>query len=399
MVGRVLLANEAGTGRGHLTTLKVFAQALGPGAIYDGALCRLDHADDLAPLCELVFQGAALSYQPSAMAARQGRPISNWAEFLACIGFADEQFLVRQIDWWMRTIQARCSGLVVAEFAPCAMLAAQVLGVPVISIGQGHSTPPSGMPHYPVPVLGRSALVHDEANLVDIVNRAGARFGLPPLRYFSDVYRCDAQLPRTIPQLDPYAAERTDPTYLPPLGLDCPDPVGDGREIFVYFSTREGNDPAIVEAIASVSLPMRVVMPLIKPDLAARLEASGVAVERSPLRHDVIAQRSRMIVHAGQHGATCLGLGLGLPQVALPCQSEQSANARCIEAMGAGLCFEQPRTDPAAIAAAIEEVYADRAMAGRARDLARTLRPSLLGDTPALVRATVDAVLASRVPA
>lgn len=391
MPGRILLANEAGTGRGHLTTLKVFAEALGPGYEYDAALCRLHHAADIAPLCDLVFQGAALGYQPAAMAARGGRPIGNWAEFLAAIGFADEAFLTRQIDWWMRTIQARCSGLVVAEFAPCAMLAARALGVPVISIGQGHSTPPAGMAQFPRPEDGRT-LIHDEAELVDIANRAGERFGLAPLQHFSDVYRCDAQLPRTIAALDPYAPWRSAPTYLPPLGLDCPE-AGTGDEIFVYFSTDEGDEPIILEAIASVDLPMRLVMPGIDSAFASRLTARGVAVERSPLSHQVIAERSRMTVHAGQHGATCLGLALGLPQIALPCQSEQAANAVRVEAMGSLVRFAQPRNDAAAIAAAISRVYADSSMAHRARELAQSLRPALVGDTPSLVRATVQRVL------
>ena len=397
MPGRILLANEAGTGRGHLTTLKVFAGALGPDYSYDAALCGLDHAADIAPLCDLVFQAATLGYQPAAMAARRGVPIGNWAEFLAAIGFADEEFLTRQIDWWMRTIQARCSGLVVAEFAPCAMLAARALGVPVISIGQGHSTPPAGMAQFPPPAGGR-APVHAEAHLDDIANRAGARFGLPALQYFSDVYRCDAQLLRTIPALDPYAPWRGAATYLPPLGLDCPA-AGAGEGIFVYISTAEGAEPAILDAIASIDLPMRVVMPHAEPDQGSRLAARGVAVEREPLSHRAIAERSRMMVHAGQHGVTCLGLALGLPQVALPNHSEQVANAIRVEAMGSLLRLDRPRCDGAAIAAAIRRVYADTGMARRARELAQALRPDLVGDTTALVGAAVRHVLGRAVAA
>lgn len=398
MPGRILLANEAGTGRGHITTLKVFAQALGPGFIYDAALCRLHHAADLAPFCDMVFQGAGLGYQPDVMGARNGLRIGNWAEFLGAIGFASEDFLVRQIDWWINTIRARCSGLVVAEFAPCAMLAAHALGVPVISIGQGHSTPPAGMAQFPLPPSGAAGLFHDEAELLETVNRAGARFGVPPLQYFSDVYRCQAQLPRTIPQLDPYADIRVNPTYLPPLGPDSPA-VAQGEEVFVYFSTTEGEDPVITEAIANVRLPMRVVMPEITDDYAARLEAGGGIVERQPLPHGMIAARSRMIVHAGQHGATAMGLGMGLPQVAFPCQSEQEANASCMVAMGVGAQFAQPRNDAAAITEIIERIYADAAMRTRARDLAGALRLVLVGDTQARVRGVVEAVMRSMVVA
>ena len=61
--------------------------------------------------------------------------------------------------------------------------------------------------------------------------------------------------------------------------------------------------------------------------------------------------------------------------------------------MGSLVRFGQPRTDAAAIAAAIQRVYADTCMAQRARDLAQSLRPALVGDTPALVRTTVRRVL------
>lgn len=390
---RILLANEAGTGRGHITTLKVFAQALGPDFVYDAALCRLHHAADIAPLCELVFQGAALRYDADTMALRAGTPFGNWAEFLASIGFANQAFLTRQIDWWIRTIKARCSDLVVAEFAPCAMLAARALGVPVISIGQGHSAPPSGMAHFPLPATGTAGLVHAEADLVGLVNRAAQPFGLQPLQHFSDIYRCDAQFVRTIPALDPYAAWRSAPIYLAPLGLDCPNPGSGGDEIFVYFSTSEGSDPVIADAIAAVDLPMRVVMPAAEPALVSRLQARGVAVELAPLPHALIAARSRMLVHAGQHGATSLGLALGLPQVALPRQSEQLANARCVEAMGTLASFPQPRRDSAAIAAAVARVYADADMARRAVALAHDLRGDLVGDTAARIRSVVAPLL------
>ena len=95
-----------------------------------------------------------------------------------------------------------------------------------------------------------------------------------PLEHFSDVYRCDAQLPRTIAALDPYAPWRNAPTYLPPLGLDAPLEA-EGDEVFVYFSTKEGDDPAIIEAIASVDLPMRVVMSKIVPEFAAHWKAAA----------------------------------------------------------------------------------------------------------------------------
>ena len=77
---------------------------------------------------------------------------------------------------------------------------------------------------------------------------------------------------------------------------------------------------------------------------------------------------------------TYLGLTLGMPQVALPGQSEQSENARRVAAMGVAIDFSN-RARPRNIADAITQVYADAAMAQRARDVAKALRPDLVGDT------------------
>ena len=105
-----------------MTTLKVFAEALGPLFTYDAALTRLVHASDLAPLYDQVFLGDHCG-RPDLMAACGGRPIGNWAEWLAVLGFAS-RFPDHQIDWSMRTILARCAAWS-SPITPCAMLSAR----------------------------------------------------------------------------------------------------------------------------------------------------------------------------------------------------------------------------------------------------------------------------------
>ncbi|MET0360442.1 MAG: hypothetical protein ABW048_01695, partial [Sphingobium sp.] len=66
---RILLAWESGAGRGHIVTLRTVAEALGPAFAYDAALCVIDHAGELAPLCEMVFPGARLFVNPAVRGA------------------------------------------------------------------------------------------------------------------------------------------------------------------------------------------------------------------------------------------------------------------------------------------------------------------------------------------
>ena len=70
------------------------------------------------------------------------------------------------------------------------------------------------------------------------------------------------------------------------------------------------------------------------------------------------------------------------------------ANRECAQDRNHGRRTELPPTasNAAAIADAIHATYADATMAQRARALAATLRPVLVGDTGAILRATVDGI-------
>lgn len=384
--GRVLLAWEGGAGRGHIVTLKTIAEALGPGFVYDAALCRMDYAAEIAPLCELVFPSAWLGFNPARRRAAGNPGTATWADFLGDLGFGDQTRLIKQIDWWLTTIAARQSSLMVGDFSPIAMLAARVAGIPMVAVGTGYSTPPPGMDAFPTLLAEHHTRIYPEAELLDAVNGALRHFGLPPLARFSDIYRGAVSMPRTIARLDPYTAWRTEP-LLPPLNEALPRGHEGGDEIFVYFSTDERNDSALMEALTGLGMPVRLYMPAIPDDLAARLGAAGVLIERQPVPLERIAQRSRIMLHAGQHGSLCMALGLGLPQVAFPQHLEHLYHARRAAEFGTVTIFERHQRDVAAIRDTIRQAHADAGLLKRARALSDDLYPDLFGDIGALVRA------------
>lgn len=384
--GRVLLAWEGGAGRGHIVTLKTIAEALGDGFVYDAALCRMDYAAEIAPLCELVFPGAWLGFNATRRQASGNPNTATWAEFLGDLGFADSAILIRQIQWWLTTIQARQSSLMVGDFSPIAMLAARVAGIPMVAVGTGYSTPPSGMDSFPILLDEHTTCIYGEPELVAAVNGALLHFDLPPIQCFSDIYRGAVSMPRTIAALDPYGPWRSEP-LLPPLNEALPRSLGRGDEVFIYFSTDERSDPALLEAITGLGVPTRLYMPGITDELAARLAASGMFIERSPVPLDLIAQRTRLMLHAGQHGSLCMALGLGLPQVAFPQHLEHLYHARRAAQFGTVTVFQRHQRDVAAIRAAILGAHADPDLPARARALSDRLYPSLFGDIAGLVRA------------
>jgi UDP:flavonoid glycosyltransferase YjiC (YdhE family) len=383
--GRVLLAWEGGAGRGHIVTLKTIAEALGDGFVYDAALCRMDHAAEIEPLCERVFPSAYLGFDDRRRRAAGNPGTASWADFLGDLGFADHNRLIRQIEWWLKTIEARQSSLMVGDFSPIAMLAARVAGIPVAAVGTGYSTPPPGMAEFPILLAEHQTRIYPESELVEAVNTALRHFGQPQIVQFSDIYRGVTAMPRTIAALDPYTPWRQQP-LLPPLNEALPRGGPAGDEIFIYFSTRERDDPVLMEAIGGLGLPTRLYMPAIANDLAERLTASGVNVERSPVPIEAIAARSRLMLHAGQHGSLCMALGLGLPQIAFPQHLEHLYHARRAAELGTVSIVQRHERDMDAIRRTIRDMHADDGRLVRARALADDLYPSLFGNIAKLVQ-------------
>ncbi|GLK77124.1 hypothetical protein GCM10008171_23780 [Methylopila jiangsuensis] len=386
---RALLAWEGGAGRGHLLHLRAVAEALGGRFAFDAALCRMEHAAEIAPVCDVVVQGAALYDREPRRRGPGAVGAATWGEFMGDMGFGDAEVLRVQIGWWIEAMKARRAELVVADFAPCAQLAARALGLPVIVTGVGYAVPPPDLDAFPVFLTDRTARLHDEAAMVAAVNAAGAAFGLAPIDRLAAVYRADVALARTLPMLDPYDGLRAEPP-LPPLA-DVPDApsAGEGDEVFAYFSTTERNDPALMEAICDLGAPVRLFLPGADDALAAQLEARGVLVERAPVPVDLIARRSRLALHAGQHGALCMALACGLPQAAAPQHLEQLYHARRAQEAGVLTLLPRGERDPAALRAILRAALADEDAAKRARALAHELRP-LFGDARAAIRSRLS---------
>lgn len=389
---RALLAWEGGAGRGHVVTLKTVAEALDDRFVFDAALCRMEHAAELEPVCELVFPGGALRPRDAHRRGPGAIHTATWGEFLGDLGFRDEAFLTRQIAWWQEVIRCRRIALVVGDFAPCALMAARSLGVPAVAIGVGYSCPPPDMAEFPIFMPEHAERLYDERDIVAIVNRAAMPLGVPEIDRLPAVYASDDQLARTLPMLDPYDGLRTRPLLPPVADLPTAPSDGSGEEIFVYFSTTERDNPALMEALEDLGAPTRAFIPGLDAAGAARLAACGVVVEAAPVPVDLIARRTRLLLSAGQHGILCLGLGAGLPQVATPQHLEQGYHARRAAEAGVMRVVSRDERSAEAVRAAVRRAYAQPPAAARARALAAELRPRLARDPRVDIRARTLAV-------
>ncbi len=374
------MANSCGVGRGHVVNLRVAAQALGPGFVFDAALARRRHEDELTgPLGARVISAPVLAFGKHSEATPAHGSSATWGQYMADIGLCMPELLRSHLRWWRERIIESNASVLIAEVAPLALLAAQGLRaegwqIETILAGTGYSTPPADLASYPLLLHDVTRLGHDEAQILVKKSDVRADEGREPLPTYPAILRCDVPFTTSIPLFDPYDAERGAWPSLPPLD-DLPPLASDGgNEVFVYVSTATGRNPVVLGLLADLPLPRRGYIPGLTADEAKMLTASGMILHDRPLSLGDIGARTRLFVNLGQHGTLIMGALMGLPQVALTQHLEHLFHARKLEEHGACVIRRPYQLKLESARAAVLAAYYDAKLAANARALADRLR-------------------------
>jgi hypothetical protein len=393
-----LLANEAGGGRGHVTHLAAAARALGPGVRCIAALARDTYAAELAGLCDPVLTAPLLARPKGVDGPVPGfRGSADLGDILAAIGLADPAKVRRGLAFWRETIVRHDISLLIADFAPLALWAAKGLrdegwAIRCVAFGVGYTVPPIGLETFPPYLPGITRRLHAEPETLAVLNKIGAGMGLDPLPRLAALYDVDLSLATGFAAFDPFADHRPPQGRIPPLVPKSAALAGEGDEIFVYFSTAELRDEALVQALTALPMPRRGYLPSASPEVKTRLQASGMELLDQPASADAIAARSRLILHAAPQGTVSLALLAGLPQFAVPQHLEQLFNAKRAESLEV-LAYAMPGSPD--LADRIAVAYADRAMADRAKAVAQDLRRDHPSDALAILSRRLEPEVAA----
>ena len=396
MAVRALLANEAGGGRGHVTTLAAVGRALGAEVETVGALGRLTYSAELHGICRSVVKSPLLTRPPSQPQAFALRGSATFGDTLAEIGLDDPDLVRRGLDFWRGVIVDEDISLIVADLAPLALHAARGLrdegwAIRIVTIGTGYYAPPATLETFPLFLPDHDRITRSEAHTLAVINAVASETGISALPSLPALYRADLALATTFAFLDPYAGTRPDHARIAPLVPSSRTLAGAGDEVFVYFSTGELRDEALVRALERLPLPRRGFLPSAPPEVKALLQSSGVILLDRPATADEIAARSRLIIHAAPHGTVCLAALAGLPQFGVPQHMEQLYNARACETLGI-LTHGLPGS--ADLGERIAAAYADRKMAAKARAVALDLRRDHPADPIAALSQRLAPILA-----
>ncbi len=259
------------------------------------------------------------------------------------MGFGNEKILAPMFAAWTEIIDKYKPDLLIADYAPFALLASHGLGFRRVNIGLPFYCPPDVFPlprwGNPEQMKDATHLLETERQITDQVNRLLAQHNRPQLKQMASLFnQVDGIFLATYPELDPYGARsgiRYWGHWNVSTGLDVKWPEGRGAKIFAYLKPFPGLEE-LLRQFKESDCPTIAVSHQISPELQERYKAPTMLFENRPLNMSAIAAGCDLaIFHAG-HGTIASMLLAGKPCLLFPKYIEQSLNAQAVLKLGAG---------------------------------------------------------------
>ena len=328
----------------------------------------------------------------------------SWADLLLGGGYDDADELHGLVAGWIEVLDASRAELVVADYAPTALLAARVLGLKRVDYGNGFSIPPRMAPipaFRPDVRVDAGQLEAREARALGNVNAVLSRYGVAPLEALHQQLEVETSFLCTFPELDHYGQRpRTEfwgPRYSIDAGEDVRWPYGEGPRVLVYLRASDPRVVPVIDALIAHRCRVAAYLPGLEEARRLRLQAAQRRVSARPIRLAPLLAECDLFVN---HGGNVAGAALmhGVPQLVLPAQYEQLVTAARIEQAGAGIAVA--RIDaPNQVTSAFERALRERA---RLREGAQAFRRRYPAFSPAeqerRIVARIEQILAGASP-
>lgn len=335
-MSNLLVAWELGGGLGHAGRLVPLARALQQRG-HTPTLCLRDLVQT-APLTRGLPTLQAPVWLHRAMGVPE--PAASLAEILLAWGYLQADALDALVRGWLATLHASGAQAMVADYAPTALLAARIAGLPALNVAMSFVLPPDAapMPPYrdwePQPT-GRIA--RSEAQVLANVNEVLRRHGRAPLERLAQLLRADDAVLCAWPEMDAYERAGADAAaYLGPNfsagGGEAPQwPDGDGPRVFAYLKSGHPDHAAVLKALDARGCRVLCYLPEVCAGMPVPLRSPRVRFASGPVDlRAALAEADLLVNHAGE-GTIAQGLLAGVPQLLLPMQSEQFLMARQVE--------------------------------------------------------------------
>ena len=359
---RIAFAWELGGALGHAMSCAGLARSLHARGHRIALMFR-----DLAPL-SLIPETAGYEHFQAPTFANEGAGAtlpSSLADILLGCGYANVGVLRGLLEGWMKLLREWKPDLLVADYAPTAILAARVLGMKRATLGIAFAVPPrlTPLPAFrfdqpPAP----ERLARADAQALANVNAALGSVGARPLAALHEMFETDEDFLCSFPELDAYGNRPTasywGPRFRDDAGVSVHWPAGRGPRVLVYGRAEVRQLDALIDALASG--PYRVAAFIHGLDDARRdrLRSPQRIVSEKPMRYSALFPECDVFVSTGGTAATG-ALMSGIPQLVFPLQYEQYLTARRIAQIGAGVALLPEANAPQLVAGALRALVAE----------------------------------------
>lgn len=334
---RVLLVNELGAHLGHLRRMIPVANALrGRAASVLFALPDLDAATRVLGAGPVPFVQAPRPMPPSTPPPR----LLNHADILATHGFDTADHLVALVNGWRSLFSIWPPDVIVADYAPSAVLAARTVGIPTVVIATGFEQPPDLRPSPSFRVdedIPLARLEASEAQVLRSVNEVLGAAQLPAIDRVARIASAARVLMAGYPQTDHFGP-RPGASYIGSIGDDDagePPVWPDDRapRVFAYLNF-DSRAQGLLQALHGLDATTLLVHRGPHAESLARQTHPRIRVTTEPVRIDDALRKADLIVSEGGHGLVCQALKAGKPMLLAPCTAEQELLAHRLGAQG-----------------------------------------------------------------
>lgn len=327
---------------------------------------------------------------------------ASLAEILLGCGYLDPEGLAGLCGGWRALFARERPDLIVADYAPTAVLAARSLGLRSAAVGPGFSVPPAAAPLPQFALQGEVAparLAAAEARLLASANAVLAAHGAAPLAQACELLRGDEALLCTWPELDHYGRAGPAEWLGPNLPVDAgvaPDwPGGEGPRAFVYFPQPAPEQADCLAALLRQGCRVLCYMPAVAAGKPPPVEHPALRYARAPVAlARAFAACSLFVGMAGEASVTRALLG-GVPALLLPHSAESFLLARRVRQLGAGINAREfaPAGQGRDWEGMVGALLGEARYRAAAQDFARRYRDYKDGEQAALVAARLEALI------
>lgn len=353
-MARFLMAWEFGSGLGHAGRMAPLAQALVErGHQVDVVLKEVVHTQSMFKAVPVrIFQAPLWMHRTFGLPS----PQATLAEIVLNAGYLKADSLGALVGAWRSLMQVTQADAVIADYAPTALIAAHIEGLPTASLGIGFYVPPDVAPIPPFRTwesLQQGRVAYHDQQALDVVNQVVQAGGAQPLSKLAQIFRGDRPLLCTWPELDHYGrgelppGERYfGPNVSPASGLAPQWPEGQGPKVFAYIRHGHPDHLNMLEALVAKGCRTLVYMPEVSSGQPPPLSSPLIHYSRGPVHlQQVLADCALLVCHAGA-GTMTEALLAGVPVLMLPAQAEQFLIAMRVQDTGAGINAAQQARPP-----------------------------------------------------